>query len=142
MIFLGSGDGTFEPPTLYSVGNRFARIGYFNRDRDPDVVAGGGFSEIGVAFGRADGTLRAPRSFDGGASGFDSGDFDGDGHPDVVDGTPLSFLQGVGDGTLAEGVQIADLDARRLVATDLNRDDKLDLLVCPFFQLRHLHPSG
>ena len=60
VIFLGSGDGTFEPPTLYSVGNRFARIGYLNRDRDPDVVAGGGFSEIGVAFGRADGALCTP----------------------------------------------------------------------------------
>ena len=133
VIFLGNGDGTFDPPVLYAVGNRFARIGYFNRDRDADVVAGAGYSEIGVAFGRGDGTLRAPRSFDGGAWGFDSGDFDGDGHADVVDGVPLSFLRGVGDGTFAPGVPIADLDAERLVATDFNLDGKSDLLVCPFY---------
>ena len=127
-ILLGNGDGTFGVPVHYGVGQRFARIGYFNGDRDPDVVAGGGFSAIGVAFGRRDGTLRAPLAFAGGLTGFDSGDFDGDGHADVVDGAPLSFLRGLGDGTFAPGVPIADLYVGQLVATDLNDDGKLDFL--------------
>jgi VCBS repeat protein len=127
-ILLGNGDGTFGAPARYGVGQRFARIGYFNADRDPDVVAGGGFSAIGVAFGSGDGTLRAPLAFDGGLTGFDSGDFDGDGHADIVDGAPLSFLRGLGDGTFASGVPIADLTVGQLVATDLNGDGKLDFL--------------
>jgi hypothetical protein len=131
VIFLGNGDGTFGSGIAYTVGSSFARIGYFNGDQNPDVVAGGGGS-IGVAFGKRDGTLRAPLSFPGGTWGFDSDDFDEDGHVDVVDGTPLTFLRGLGDGTLAAGVPIADLDARRLVATDFNGDSKSDLLVVPF----------
>jgi hypothetical protein len=136
VILLGNGNGTFGSPVLYGVGERFARIGYFNRDRDPDVVAGGGYSAIGVAFGRADGSVRAARSFDGGVAGFDAGDFDRDGHADVVDGVSLTFLRGLGDGTFAPGMPISDLDARRLVATDFNGDGRLDLLVCPFFELK------
>src|SRR5262249_52252901 len=129
-ILLGNGDGTFGAPVHYGVGQRFARIGYFNRDRDPDVVAGGGFSAIGVAFGRGDGTLRAPLAFAGGLTGFDSGDFDGDGHADLIDGAPLSFLRGLGDGTFAPGVPIAiaDRTVGQLVTTDLNGDGKLDFL--------------
>lgn len=127
-ILLGNGDGTFGAPVLYGVGQRFARIGYFNHDRDPDVVAGGGFSAIGVAFGRGDGTLRAPLAFAGGLTGFDSGDFDGDGNADIVDGAPLSFLRGLGDGTFAPAVPIEDLFTGQLVATDLNNDGKLDFL--------------
>ena len=127
-ILLGNGDGTFGAAVHYGVGQRFARIGYFNGDRDPDVVAGGGFRAIGVAFGRGDGTLRAPLTFPGGQTGFDSGDFDGDGHADVVDGSPLSFLRGLGDGTFAPGVPIADDFVGQLVATDLDGDRKLDFL--------------
>lgn len=128
-ILLGNGDGTFGAPVHYGVGQRFARIGYFNRDRDPDVVAGGGFSAIGVAFGKGDGTLRAPLSFAGGLTGFDAGDFDGDGNADIIDGYPFSFLRGLGDGTFAPpGPPIADLNLGQIVATDLNGDGKLDVL--------------
>ena len=135
-ILLGNGDGTFDPPTFYGVGNRFARIGYFNRDQDPDVVAGGDYAAIGVAFGRPDGTLRAPRSYLGGSGGFDTADFDGDGHADVkVAGGGLFFLRGLGDGTFESGVQVSELGADRLVATDLNADGKLDLLISSFSSL-------
>ncbi len=65
-ILLGNGDGTFGAPGHYGVGRNFARIGYFNHDRDADVVAQGSSSAIGVAFGAGDGTLRAPESFAGG----------------------------------------------------------------------------
>ena len=98
VIFLGNGDGTFDPPVLYAVGDRFARIGYFNRDRDADVVAGAGSPNrsglwqrrwhsarpavirrrrMGIRFGR----LRRGWS-----------------RRHIIDGVPLSFLRGVGDG--------------------------------------------
>jgi len=134
-ILLGNGDGSFGAPVHYGVGTDFARIGYFNRDRDPDVVAQGNPSGIGVAFGRGDGTLRAPRSFAGGVLGFDSGDFDGDGYADIVDGFPLSFLRGLGDGTFAPGVPIEDLSGG-VIGTDLNSDGNFDLLVTPYLEDR------
>ena len=102
------------------------------------MVVGAG-SAIEVVFGRANGTLRAPRSFPGDVWGFDAGDFDGDGHNDIVDGTPLTFLRGIGDGTLAEGVAIADLDAKHLIATDFNGDGTLDLLASPFYPQTGIH---
>src|SRR5207244_2060059 len=83
-VLLGNGDGTFGPITLYAVGQRFARLGDFNRDGAADVVAGGDFSAIGVALGRGDGTLRAPRAYHVISGGFDSADFDEDGHADLV----------------------------------------------------------
>ena len=138
-VLLGNGDGTFGPVTNYGMGdvfyNVFAAVGYFNRDRSPDVIAQGSDSAIAVALGRRDGTVRAPVLIHGGYWGFDAGDFDGDSRADLVDGTPLTFLRGLGDGTFAPGMPIADLDARQLIATDFNDDGKLDLLVCPFYQL-------
>ena len=114
-ILLGDGKGGFGPPTIYSVGGEFAEIGYFNPDRTPDIVTGT-FSAIAVAFGRAHGALRAPTNYTAGGDGFDSADFDGDGYPDVVvstfgGGSGLSFLHGVGDGTLAKAVSISKLEA-------------------------------
>src|SRR5439155_1873821 len=43
-VLLGNGDGTFGSAARYGVGQRFARIGDFNHDRNPDVVASGDFS--------------------------------------------------------------------------------------------------
>jgi hypothetical protein len=137
VTLLGNGDGTFGPPVTYGVGQYFARIGYFNADRDPDVVAGtaagGNFNAIVVAFGKGDGTLRAPIAYDLEPTGFVSADFDGDGHADVVVSSVVSsdhllFLRGLGDGTFATGVPIAGFGSAHMVATDLNGDGKVDLL--------------
>lgn len=132
VTLLGKGDGTFRSPVLYGVGEGFARVGYFNSDQNADVVAGGS-SEIVVALGKGDGFLRAPIPYQLDARVFDSADFDGDGHPDLVVSSldssyHLLFLQGLGDGTFAPEVTIADLGANSLFATDLNGDGKLDIV--------------
>jgi FG-GAP-like repeat len=130
-VLLGNGDGSFGSAVLYGVGHTFARIGYFNQDRDADVVAGN-TGAIGVAFGTGHGTFRAPRPFVVGGNGFDSADFDGDGHADVVvSGAELLFLRGLGDGTFAQGVPVADISANFLIAADFNNDGKSDLLAAP-----------
>ena len=79
-VLLGDGNGGFGPPVVYGTGQRFARVGYFNRDRVPDIVAGGSRFEIGVAFGRGGGSFKAQLSYPIGVrvDGFDSGDFNGD----------------------------------------------------------------
>ena len=75
MTLPGNGDGTFGSPLTYGVGRYFAKIGYFNADQDPHVVAataaGGNFNAIVIATGKGDGTLRAP-------------DLNGDGKPEAL----------------------------------------------------------
>jgi FG-GAP-like repeat len=139
-VLLGNGDGTFGSAVLYAVGNRFARIGYFNRDRKPDVVAGGGFSAIGVAFGQRDGTLRAPRTYPVGIriDGFDTADFNGDGQTDAVfgrlgdDGSKLALLFGTGHGDFIPGPSFGDFTAGQVLAADFNADGKEDVLAILF----------
>jgi len=123
-VLLGDGTGGFGPPTFYSAGGGFAEVGYFNSDRTPDIVTGN-FSDIAVVFGRAHGAFKAPTRYLAGGDGFDCADFDGDGYPDVVvstfgGGSGLSFLRGLGDGTLANPVSISNLEAHYLIATDLD----------------------
>jgi hypothetical protein len=147
VVLLANGDGTFGSAALYGVGLSFARIGYFNHDRNADVVTGGNSVAIGVALGKGDGTLRAPIPYFVGGEGFDSADFDGDGHADVVSSgfSELLFVRGLGDGTFAAGVPIADIAPPHfLIATDLNNDGKPDLLVAPYneFQIYTLLGNG
>ncbi len=133
-VLLGDGSGGFAPAVLYGVGEVFARIGYFNGDHIPDVVAKGGFSEIEVAFGRPRGAFNAPLVYPVGYNGFDAADFDGDGHADVVvgDGSTLYFVHGEGDGTLGEAVPFASLQAKTLTAADFDGDGNRDILAAPF----------
>ena len=136
-VLLGKGDGTFGSVVTYAIGDRFARIGYFNRDRAPDIVAGGGFSEIGVAFGRGDGSFRASLSYPVGdrVDGLDSGDFNNDGLTDIILGrldfltNELVVLLGTGDGGFIEGSSFFQNYTAEFVKTaDFNQDGNLDVL--------------
>jgi hypothetical protein len=130
-VLLGNGHGAFVPAVLYAIGDRFARLGYFNRDRVPDVVAGGGFSEIGVAFGNGDGSFRAPLSYQVPPLGFDAGDFNGDGFTDMVVGGQMLLL-GTGDGGFVAGPSFSDVAGEFVRAADFNHDGKADILAVPF----------
>jgi hypothetical protein len=144
-ILLGDGSGGFGPAAIYWIGQGFARVGYFNHDRVPDIVGNGGISETGVAsiavaFGRADGAFNSPRVYPVVQSSFqsvwafNSADFDGDGHADVVAAvlSELYFLHGVGDGSFAEAIPFAALQAKSLTPADFNGDGKQDILALPF----------
>ena len=133
-ILLGDGSGSFAPPAIYGIGGGFARVGYLNHDRIPDVIGGGDLS-IAVALGRAHGAITAGYvnpigSSIEGINSMESADFDGDGHADVVvgGGAQIFFLHGVGDGTLTEATPVVDLQALGLRAADFNGDGKQDLV--------------
>lgn len=134
-ILLGDGSGGFGPPSIYAIGAGFARVGYLNHDRIPDVVGGGGGLTIAVAMGRAHGQIAAVTANPVGGSieginSIESADFDRDGHPDVVvgGGAQIFFLHGLGDGTLSQGTPVVDLQAVSMRAADLNGDGKQDLV--------------
>ena len=66
-VFLGNGNGTFQPVMNFPTADNSSTIaiGYFNRDafQDVAVVGNGGIS---VLLGNGDGTFQAPLFFDTG----------------------------------------------------------------------------
>jgi hypothetical protein len=135
-VLLGDGRGNFGAPAIYPSGIYFARIGYFNDDAKPDIVAGAGplTPAIAVILGGAQGHFKAPVSYSvESLVGFDVADFDNDGRADVMaSGSGLSFLRGLGDATLAQPVPFGDeLSAKWVIATDFNGDHNSDLLLMP-----------
>ena len=124
-VLLGNGDGTFQPPVIYSSGGEIATsvaIADVNGDHIPDVVVsncGGigadgcqvGDAFVGVLLGEGNGTFSPVVVYDSGWSGAYSvvvADVNGDRRPDLVvsnvggssgsDAT-VSVLLGNGDGT-------------------------------------------
>jgi hypothetical protein len=96
-IFLGNGDGTFQPPMLTSTGTTGGTlvVADLNGDGIPDLIAadcnfkGGtscGASEPGYMLGNGDGTFQPEVRFTTGpgASAITVADFNGDGKPDLA----------------------------------------------------------
>jgi hypothetical protein len=90
-VFLGNGDGTFQPATTYPVGSGPAGIAVadFNRDGKVDVaVANTGSSNVSLLYGNGDGTLRPGViinfASDSLAIWAAAGDFNGDLAPDLA----------------------------------------------------------
>lgn len=107
-IWLGKGDGTFEPPRDYRTGKRPLRVNFadFNSDSITDLLVVNGEKDTFTVFlGNGDGTFK-----DGKDAGANAGpvyglarDFDGDHLTDVaianIQSNDLSILYGKGDGT-------------------------------------------
>jgi hypothetical protein len=159
LVFLGNGDGTFQPPVRYATGPfRFARwvaLGDFNGDGIPDLVTANLLSvnfeyhaSVSVFLGNGDGTFadavtyaladtRSARDFRNDVSVV-VGDFSGSNQEDLIvsargNASPadgLYQLVGNGDGTFQAPVQMRTVLFPKVAATgDFNNDGLLDLAV-------------
>ncbi len=144
-IFLGEGNGRFEPARTLNVGHWLASItsADFDGDGYQDLaVADGETNTALVLMGRGDGTFGPPQSFAVGVAPrfITTGDLNGDGIPDLAvantgqasgtPGTTVSVLLGLGDGTFAAAPPVKVGDRPFSIAVgDFNGDGRSDLAV-------------
>jgi hypothetical protein len=143
-VWLGLGDGTFQPPWEMEVGTGMSRIvvGDFNRDSLKDLAIAGDRSQVYVLFGIGNGTfLQQPTitltadTFGVDATDIDVADFNGDATPDLVvaialNGSRTAILLGNTDGTFRQPLIITEPGGRvpqYQVVGDFNRDGFQDV---------------
>ena len=149
-VLLGNGDGTFgnivlTPARVFSP--RPPLVVDLNGDGKMDLAAASQFGGISLLLGNGDGTFGTAADFPIGggyvANALTAGDFDGNGIPDIAasnpgppddfEGTNVSILLGVGDGTFGPPL---DFTVGRypfpIVTADFNRDSALDIAVANY----------
>lgn len=142
-VFLGNGDGTFQPKVDYATGNGpvVVIVGDFNHDGNLDLVtANDTGSSVSVLLGKGDGTFQPRKDY--GAGSFPhwvaAADFNGDGFADLVETNEGSNNVGVflnnGDGTFQAMKTFATAAEPWSVSTgDFNHDGKQDLAVTCYY---------
>ncbi len=143
-VFLGHGDGTFDAArnsaTTAGTGNQAVAdltIADFNNDENLDLIVGKfNGTSASILLGNGDGTFAAPVALTTGSTQgfyrFSSGDFDRDGNADLVaatGGASVRVLFGNGDGTFDAPLSVTTTSSAMVVAADVNRDNKLDLIL-------------
>ncbi|MCK4680506.1 VCBS repeat-containing protein [bacterium] len=137
-VFLGKGDGSFQPPLIHPVGWERTLRAMETDDLDGDgicdlVVANYWSGEAMVLLGNGDGTFGSPTSYGvrGSPDALALGDFTADGNVDLcVIGADVSILVGRGDGTFEDAIFFgAERNPYAAVATDFDGDGDVDLAV-------------
>jgi FG-GAP-like repeat len=143
-VYLGNGDGTFQPKlTVYASQADSVAVGDVNGDGKADIVAA--TSDLGawVFLGNGDGTFQNPVSYDAGLDE-DSvalADFNGDGKLDIVvannrsstANSYVSVLLGNGNGTFQAAVSYGvGVQPKTVAVGDFNGDGKPDLAVANY----------
>ncbi len=145
-VFLGNGDGTFQPPRSTNTVLETLAVGDFNGDGIPDL-AGTSYNKqnftgtFSLLLGNGDGTFTdaSDNSLPAVPASLMTGDFNGDGKLDVAVADQASgvyvFL-GNGDGTFQNPV-ISNIDNLTLAGAvgDFNGDGKLDFIGIEGLQL-------
>ncbi len=137
-VLLGVGDGSFQPRTLYPVGDAPSRvvIADFNEDGIRDLATTNAM-DISILLGRGDGSFGSQTAFPAGTRPISiaAGDLNGDGHLDLAVGNgstaqTVTLLFGVGDGSfnLSGAIQTAGFPASVGIA-DVTGDGLVDILI-------------
>lgn len=136
-VLLGTGTGTFQTATNYSVGTNptSVAVGDFNGDGKPDLaVANSGSNDVRVLLATGTGSFQAALSFSVGASPLSVAvaDFNGDNKFDLAvanhNSNDVSVLLGIGNGSFRGAANFAAGVGPETVAVgDFNGDSKPDL---------------
>lgn len=142
---------SFLPMQTYPVGSNPTAVAVadFNGDGKPDLAvvnmgdpSVGDAGGVSILFGNGDGTFQAAKNISVGTNCefIAAGDLDGDGKADLAlvrpsdlnsnDNGDVTIFLGNGDGTFRQGAVLTPGETPwNIVATDLNGDQKLDLIV-------------
>ncbi len=139
-ILMGNGDGTFQPPLIYTSGSNSYRVvtGDFNGDGKPDFATARYDGNVGVWLNEGNGTFQPPVLYSispigGVPCDIVAADFNNDGITDIAaasrQGHGVSILLGVGDGSFRPVVTyLASSPQTGLAVADFNGDGNVDIV--------------
>lgn len=142
-VFLGNGDGTFQPAVTYSTGRGPDALGLadVNGDGNLDLVAGNDTgNSVSVLLGNGDGTFQTHKDYAAGSfpHWVALADLNGDSKPDIVvtneGDNDVGVLLNNGDGTFGAMTTFATaVEPYSVAIADFNRDGHPDLAVTGYY---------